>query len=96
VNAIQEWAKVKALEMALERPSEKQSAESAEPIKTKTFKGKTCPSCGATGLGYKLKVCSTPACGYVFKKDSADQPDQQPSVSQEQPTKTPPEAGSTA
>ncbi len=38
VNAIQEWAKIKALEMALERPSEKQSKHPNEHVKPKTFK----------------------------------------------------------
>jgi hypothetical protein len=89
-NALQEWAKVKALEMVLERPAEKQTKQPAESVKPRTFKGKTCPSCGATGLGYKLKVCE---CGhvFVFKKDDAEQPDQQPTAPQEQTAEIPPE-----
>jgi hypothetical protein len=90
VNAIQEWAKVKALDMALERPSDKLTKQSIEATKTKTFKGKTCPSCGASGLGYKLKVCE---CGHVFvpKKEESEQPDQQPTTSEEQTAEMPPE-----
>jgi hypothetical protein len=87
VNAIQEWAKVKALEMALERPTERQPKQADEPTKARTFKGKTCPNCKATGLGFRLITCTV--CGYVFKKDeSADQPKQQPEVLQEQTTDT--------
>jgi predicted type IV restriction endonuclease len=79
VNAIQEWAKVKALEMALERPAERQPKQPDEPAKARTFKGKTCPNCKATGLGFRLVTCT--ACGYIFKKDeSAEQPMQQEQV----------------
>ncbi len=82
VNAIEEWAKVKALEIALERPNERQTKQPAEATKAKTFKGKTCPSCGATGLGFKKSVCD---CGYVFKKvEATDQPAQQPEVPQQE------------
>ncbi len=93
VNAIQEWAKVKALEMALERPAEKQAKQPGEIVKTRTFKGKTCPVCGASGLGFRLLECS---CGYVFKKDeSTDQSSQQPTTPQEQAAETQPETNAT-
>jgi predicted type IV restriction endonuclease len=86
VNAIQEWAKVKALELALERPAERQPKQLEEPAKARLFKGKTCPNCKATGLGFRLVTCT--ACGHVFKKDeSADQP-KQPDGSQEQAADT--------
>lgn len=65
VNAIEEWAKIKALDMALERPAEKHLKEiKASGESKRVFKGKTCPSCGATGLGYKLKTCE---CGHQFE-----------------------------
>jgi hypothetical protein len=89
-NALQEWVKLKALNMVLERPTDKQSKQSSEATKTRIFKGKTCPSCGATGLGFRLTICD---CGYVFKKDeSADQQSQQSATAQEQTTDIKPEA----
>lgn len=69
VNAIEEWAKIKSLHMALERPAEKgDQLQDAAPTRTRIFKGKTCPSCGATGLGFRTKVCE---CGHAFKHEEA-------------------------
>jgi hypothetical protein len=80
-NALQEWVKLKALNMALERPTAlPPKLPSAEAGNKRTFKGKVCPSCGAAGLGFRLTACN---CGYVFKKDEST--DQQPGVLPEQP-----------
>jgi predicted type IV restriction endonuclease len=89
-NAIEEWAKIKALEVALERPAEKRNQHALEPTKTRMFKGKTCPSCGATGLGFRKTACD---CGYVFRQDEpVVQPAQQPEVTpQEQVGEAKPE-----
>lgn len=62
-NAIQEWVKLKALDMALERPNVDLVMPTDSAKTTKTFVGKTCPSCGASKLGYKLQKCK---CGYEF------------------------------
>jgi hypothetical protein len=63
VNAIYEWAKIKALDVALERPLEQTNTSNGNK---KHFTGKTCPSCHTSGLGYRLSTCS---CGHVFKQD---------------------------
>jgi hypothetical protein len=81
-NALQEWVKQKKLDIALQ-PTEK---ESSETTKSRTFKGKTCPICGATGLGFRLLECT---CGHVFKKDeSADQQSRQHDKSQDHTAET--------
>lgn len=88
VNAIEEWAKIKALEVALERPAEKRSQQTAAvPAKTRTFKGKTCPSCGASGLGFRKNVCD---CGYIFKLEepAAQEPQIPPQVNEAKPETT--------
>lgn len=96
VNAIEEWAKIKALDMALERPAEKrtqqQTNSSAESTKTRTFKGKTCPSCGATGIGMRKTMCD---CGHVFKREEPvtqqpETPQQDQSTETKLETNTPP------
>jgi predicted type IV restriction endonuclease len=58
-NAIQEWAKQRALNMALQRPGSAQSGESGLPRKKV---GKTCPSCQAL-VGPRTKQCK---CGHTF------------------------------
>jgi hypothetical protein len=83
VNAIEEWAKIKALDMALERPTEKQARQQTTadtPHRTRTFKGKTCPQCGATGLGMRKVACE---CGYVFEQKELAPTPQQPEATQE-------------
>jgi hypothetical protein len=77
VNVIQEWAKRKVLEVALKPATGGQVDQPGEALVKQPFKGKTCPKCGASGLGFKLRVCK---CGhvFVFKKDEAEQPAQQP------------------
>jgi hypothetical protein len=73
-NAIQAWVKLKALDMALARPNKFVGEEEAKswvslegfpsPTKApKPFKGKSCPSCNASGLGYRTQKCK---CGHVF------------------------------
>lgn len=58
-NAIKEWAKQRALTMALQRPELPPSVESS-PLKKKF--GKTCPSCQEV-VGMRTKQCK---CGHVF------------------------------
>jgi predicted type IV restriction endonuclease len=77
-NALQEWVKVKSLTMALERPHRDES-KSVGVGKAKLFKGKTCPACGAIGLGYRTRICK---CGHEFSSasDTAEEtPGQEPS-----------------
>jgi predicted type IV restriction endonuclease len=62
VNAINEWAKQKALSMALERPADEDVTRTAkEPGSAKRI-GKTCPACQET-VGNRTRVCK---CGHIF------------------------------
>lgn len=75
-NAIQEWAKQRALTMALQRPSFPQSSES---IPSKKKAGKICPSCQSV-VGPRTKQC---ACGHTFisKVDEAEQSEKEDGLS---------------
>jgi hypothetical protein len=64
-NAIQEWAKQRALTMALQRPGFPQSEESIPPKKKV---GIICPSCQSV-VGPRTKQCS---CGHIFSSKADD------------------------
>ena len=57
-NAIQEWAKQRALTVALQRPDTQKSDEHVQHKK----KGKICPSCQEV-VGPRTKQCG---CGHIF------------------------------